>query len=109
MGGFQCQSVSVSNSAKLGGHVSVPICARGAIGNCAKISAGNQWAEGLEPNSTASARARSRRNVRRCMPFGLSGNGSSKSALPPSLILIFRACSKPRCSVVCCWLAYDNP
>jgi hypothetical protein len=33
--------------------------------------------------------------------FGFAGNGSSRSALPPSLILIFRAFSKLRCSGVC--------
>ena len=76
----------------------------GRPGSGAKVSACNQRAEGL-PNIVASARARSRSNVRRCIPFGLAGNGSSKSTPPPSLILIFRACSKPRCHAVCCWLA----
>jgi hypothetical protein len=52
-------------------RIAVPISARGTIGDCAKVSAGNQRAEGLEPNSAASARARSRWNVRRCIPFGL--------------------------------------
>jgi hypothetical protein len=56
-------------------------------------------------NIAACARARRRWNVRRCIPFGLAGKSSSRSALPPSLILIFRACSRPRYSGVCCWLA----
>jgi hypothetical protein len=42
----------------------------------------------------------SRRMIRE-IPFGFAGNGSSRSALPPSLILIFRAFSKLRCSGVC--------
>jgi hypothetical protein len=57
------------------------------------------------PNSAASARARCRSNVRRCIPFGRAGNGSSKSTPPPSLILIFRAWPKRRCKAVCCWLS----
>jgi hypothetical protein len=44
MRGFQSQSVLVSNSAELGGHISVPIGVTGAIGNCAKISMSDQRA-----------------------------------------------------------------
>jgi hypothetical protein len=48
----------VSIGAKVPESIPVPINAAGAIENCAKISVGNQ--RGLEPNSAASARARSR-------------------------------------------------
>ena len=60
LGGFQCRSVPLSNSATVGGDASGANHCQRTIGNCAKISAGNQRAGGLEPNSAASARARSR-------------------------------------------------
>ena len=58
--GFEV-SVSIGAAAEtVPGSIPVPISARGTIGNCAKISVSDQRAEGLEPNSAPSARARSR-------------------------------------------------